>query len=335
MKRILVIQTASIGDVILVTPLVRALKERWPQASVNVLVKKGIEGVLAHNPHLNEVLTWDKAKKWKDFARLVGTVRANNYTAVYCVQRHFSMGLLTVLSRAPLTVGFESSPWARAFSKTAPHEFRENWHEVDRNFRLLKDKPVTLAEHRRPQLFPSADDYRVVAPLQTKPYVCIAPKSLWATKELPKEKWVHLIHTLRGKKIYLLGGAADRDACEDVIRSAQESRAFSSDDAPEVESLAGQLSLLQSAALMAKADMNYVNDSTPMHLASAMNAPVTAFFCSTIPDFGFTPLSDRSFVVQSGEALSCRPCGIHGRPKCPEGHFKCGTTIESEGWAIQ
>jgi heptosyltransferase-2 len=78
---------------------------------------------------------------------------------------------------------------------------------------------------------------------------------------------------------------------------------------------------------MKYAEMNYVNDSAPMHLASAVNAPVTAYFCSTIPEFGFGPLSENSTVVQTTEKLPCRPCGLHGKRKCPEGHFKCADVL--------
>ena len=81
---------------------------------------------------------------------------------------------------------------------------------------------------------------------------------------------------------------------------------------------------------MTNATMNYVNDSAPMHMASAMNAPTTAIFCSTIPDFGFGPLSDQARIVETDENLECRPCGLHGFKKCPEGHFKCANTIDTE-----
>lgn len=74
--------------------------------------------------------------------------------------------------------------------------------------------------------------------------------------------------------------------------------------------------------------MNYVNDSAPMHLCSAVNAPVTAIYCSTIPEFGFGPLSDNSHILQTKEKLSCRPCGLHGFKSCPEKHFKCAWGIE-------
>ena len=74
--------------------------------------------------------------------------------------------------------------------------------------------------------------------------------------------------------------------------------------------------------------MNYVNDSAPLHIASAMNAPVTAYFCSTLPSFGFGPLSDNANVIQTKQTLECRPCGLHGKRKCPQQHFNCGHQIE-------
>ena len=86
--------------------------------------------------------------------------------------------------------------------------------------------------------------------------------------------------------------------------------------------------LLQSAALMQGAIMNYVNDSAPLHLCSAMNAPTTAIFCSTTPAFGFGPLADNGRVVESREILTCKPCSLHGRPACPLTHFRCAYDIE-------
>ena len=92
----------------------------------------------------------------------------------------------------------------------------------------------------------------------------------------------------------------------------------------------GNFNFLSSAALMQGAVMNYVNDSAPLHFASATNAPVTAIFCSTVPSFGFFPLSDQSFVVETTEKLECKPCGLHGWKECPLGHFKCAITIENQ-----
>ena len=87
---------------------------------------------------------------------------------------------------------------------------------------------------------------------------------------------------------------------------------------------------MESAALMKDAVMNFVNDSAPMHLASAVNAPLCTIYCSTVPGFGFGPLSDISEVIEVDEELNCRPCGLHGHRSCPEGHFKCALEISNE-----
>jgi heptosyltransferase-2 len=81
---------------------------------------------------------------------------------------------------------------------------------------------------------------------------------------------------------------------------------------------------------MKDAAMNFVNDSAPQHFASAMNAPVTSIFCSTVPAFGFGPLSDDSVVIETDVPLDCKPCGLHGFRACPKDHFKCALTIKKE-----
>ena len=117
--------------------------------------------------------------------------------------------------------------------------------------------------------------------------------------------------------VYLLGGPADQELCRSIVSETGRGK-----------DLSGQLSFLQSAALMKGAAMNYVNDSAPMHFASAVNAPVTAVYCSTIPGFGFGPLSDVKFMVEIKEPLDCRPCGLHGYKACPRGHFNCARHIQ-------
>jgi heptosyltransferase-2 len=121
--------------------------------------------------------------------------------------------------------------------------------------------------------------------------------------------------------VYLCGGASDNPICENILNSSNNL---------SVENLCGKLSFLQSAALMKDAVMNYTNDSAPMHFASAMNAPVASVFCSTIPAFGFGPLSDQQFIIEIKEPLDCRPCGLHGYKACPKGHFNCAYKINDE-----
>ncbi len=151
-------------------------------------------------------------------------------------------------------------------------------------------------------------------------YICIAPASIWFTKQFPEEKWIEFLNRIDlNLTVLLLGSKNDFELCERIRENCKHDKA---------NNLAGELSLLETAALMKGAEMNYVNDSAPQHLASAVNAPVTAIFCSTVPEFGFGPLSGDSAIVQTDKKLDCRPCGLHGFRKCPEGHFDCANTID-------
>lgn len=318
--KILVIQTAFLGDVVLATALVETLREHLPDAQLDFLLRKGNESLLTGHPHLRRVLVWDKKNgKYPDLRRLLREVRRERYDWVLNLQRFATMGLFTALSGAGQTVGFDQNPLSRLFAHQVPHRFAPDLHEVDRNAELLR--PLGLGvPPARPRLYPSAADYAKVQPFQNLPYVCIAPTSVWATKQFPEAQWVDLIRSIPpGYAVFLLGSPADGTLCERLRTAANRPLTFT---------LAGQLSLLESAALMEKAILNYVNDSAPMHLASAMNAPTVAVYCSTVPQFGFGPRADFARIIETPEPLDCRPCGLHGKKTCPLGHFRCARTIQ-------
>ena len=318
MKKILIIQTASIGDVILATALVETLHRTYSSDLLDLLVKKGNESLFIGHPFLHEVIIWDKKSgKYANFMLILGKIRTTKYDIVVNIQRFLSTGLLTALSGAGETRGFSKNPVSFFFSKRVAHPIGSGIHEVIRNQALIgelafQDKPM-------PRLYHSASDESAVDVLVKGKYYTLSPASLWYTKQYPVEKWVALIRKIpQDVKVYLLGAPNDQQLCDDIISKAGHGNAFS---------LAGRLSFLQSAALMKKAWMNFTNDSAPMHLASAVNAPVTAIYCSTIPEFGFGPLADNSAVVETEEKLVCRPCGLHGFNACPEKHFRCALEI--------
>jgi heptosyltransferase-2 len=315
---ILIIQTAFIGDVVLATALLEQLHRCHPDAQIDFLVRRGNEGLLSGHPFLRRVLVWDKKKsKYVHLLRLARQIRHARYDWVINCQRFAASGLLTVLSGAK-TSGFDKNPFSLFFTRRVSHRFgtaAQPVHEIERNIGLIAH--LTDGRFERPRLYPAAADYARADTLsEGKAYMCMAPVSVWFTKQLPEHKWVTLIQQQPANYlIFLLGGPGDHPVCERIAIAAAH---------PGVRIMTGQLSFLASAALMSGARMNYVNDSAPLHFASAMNAPVTAFFCSTLPAFGFTPVSDEAKVVETHHVLSCRPCGLHGRPACPQGHFRCG-----------
>lgn len=319
MNRFLVIQTAFIGDVILATPVISELKRLYPNAQVDVLVRKGNESLLDNNPFISEVFTFNKKDgKLNSMRELIRTFKAKKYDEIINLQRFASSGMITVFSGAKQTIGFDKNPLSWLYSKKIKHVIGNGTHEVERNLLCIKHHGASTKV--RPDIFPPESDVDLVKQYQSSPYFCLTPASVWFTKQLPENKWVELGRQLALKgKVYLLGGPGDKVLCERILKQIASEKC---------ENLAGKLSFLQSAALLKKAEMNYVNDSGPLHFCSAVNAPVTAFFCSTIPDFGFGPLSDNSRIAETQEKLDCRPCGLHGYKACPKGHFKCGNGID-------
>jgi heptosyltransferase-2 len=259
--------------------------------------KKDNEKILNGHPFLKRVLLFDKKNKFKSLRLLLTDIRKNKYDIVVNAHRHFSSGLMTALSGAKVKIGFKSNPLSFFFSKKIPYN-REQ-HEVERNQKLiayLSDDKAVL-----PKLHPSESDWEFVSENYEGAYFTISPASIWPTKTLPLIRWVVLIDALpANKKVYLMGSASDAETCERLKVMCKNQ---------SVVILAGKLSFLKDAALMARAEMNYVLDSGPLHICSAMNAPVTAVFCSTSTKYGFGPLSEHSIIIETKEKLSCPRCG--------------------------
>lgn len=317
-KNILIIQTAFIGDAILASSLVEKLHTHFPEASLTILVRKGNEGIYTDHPFLKEVLVWNKKEnKLKNLFGLLSRIRKNKYDLLVNCHRYASSGFLAAFSGARHVAGFKQNPFSFLFNYTVHHRIGDGTHEVERYNQLVED--FTDKTLSKPKLYPSDSDRNTIKHYQIQDYVCMAPASVWFTKQLPKEKWIELCSKINPElNIFLLGAPGDRSLCEEIKQNSHHKN---------IKVLCGELSLLQSCALMEKAQMNYVNDSAPLHLASSVNAPVTAFFCSTVPEFGFGPLSDKKTIIQV-EGLNCKPCGLHGYKQCPLGHFKCGHLMQ-------
>ncbi|NPA37291.1 MAG: glycosyltransferase family 9 protein [Chlorobi bacterium] len=321
-KKILIIQTAFIGDVILATPVVEKLKIFFPEAEVDFLVRKGNETLFKNNPNINRVLILDKSqKKYIHLAAVIKEIRKREYDLVVNLQRYATTGTITVLSGAKMTVGFSENPMSFLFTRKIAHGMstkKKTKHEVERNLELIEE--FTDDSMVRPKLYITEEDAKKIqAP---EKYYCIAPNSVLKTKEYPQEKWVELIKELTSDAaVYILGAPGEMEKSRKLFEKVKNYN---------VQNLTGKLSFLESAALMKGAKMNFTNDSAPLHLASAVNAPVRALFLSTSPILGFTPLSENSMVIETKRELSCKPCGMTGKKECPEGHFMCSDISAKE-----
>ena len=327
MYKFLVIQTAFTGDVVLATAIVEKLHQHYPDSQIDFLLRRGNEGLLQNHPYITNLLIWDKKKhKKRNLLKMAMRVRKEHYTHIINPHRFPTSGYIMFFSGAGYTAGFDKNPFAFSFTKSAPHHIakpyaKEYIMEVERYQLLIED--ITDKNAALPKLYPTAEDYAKVKQYEDSPFICIAPSSVWFTKRYPAFRWAELIYSLPSiYTIYLLGGPDDNELAAQIQGLAVRKEL--------VENLCGKLTYLQSAALIQSAEMNYANDSAPLHFAVAMDAPVTGVFCSTIASFGFGPMHDKGKIVEINYELYCKPCGLHGRKKCPEGHFKCAKDIKNE-----
>jgi heptosyltransferase-2 len=326
---ILIIQTAFIGDTILASHFARAVKDQYPNAKIHFFLRKGNESVIQGLSTIEKVWVWDKqGGKTKNLIKLILELREIRFDMVFNLHRHFNSGLVSALMKSPFKAGFQQNPlsffYTHKVNHLIPHKSLSGvWHEVQRNLQLLQKALPTLvigdnSKIYKPELPLIEKHFTKVAPYISQDYFVIAPASVWFTKAWSEHKYRELTLELGKKgKVFFIGAPSDKELCDRIREGIS-----------NTENLCGPLNLLDSAALMKNAKRVFVNDSAPLHLASCVNAKTTAIFCSTVQEFGYTPLADDSVVVDMGNSLSCRPCGLHGYKACPLDHFKCAEEIE-------
>jgi heptosyltransferase-2 len=177
----------------------------------------------------------------------------------------------------------------------------------------------------RPRVYPSDGDRGTVDALLRRngatddPFVALAPGSAWGTKRWPY--YVELATLLtEDSRVAIIGSNADAETARRIVDAVPPGAAIDT---------VGQLSLLESAELIGRAQAIVTNDSAPQHLASAMGTPTLTIYGPTVPEFGFGPLAERH-AVAGHEGLQCRPCHRHGPQRCPLGHWRCMRELTTE-----
>lgn len=306
------------GDAVLTTALIEELKVHYPQAQLDYLIYEDHSSLFAGNPKIRRLICIpSRDMTFRKIWKLIQKIRSEKYQMVLTTNNNRFTGLLTALSGAKNKIGFTENPLSGFFTKKVSRE--KGIHEVERKLKLIDRKGGS--GDGMPRLYPNQSDFQEVSQYQHSPYITLAPASDWYTKQLPMENWLSFLDSIDYPMTVLLIGAARNFALCAEIEAACSNQWIT------FVNLCGSVSLLQSAALMKGAKMNYCNDSGPMHIASAMDAPVRAVFCSTVEEQGFGPLSRDAKIIQTSEKLDCRPCNAKANEFCPLGHFKCATSI--------
>ena len=324
-QNILIVQTAFIGDVILITPLIRATAELYPQAKIDVMVVSEAVILLKNNPYVKEIIIDEKRKNIiLSTLQLIKRIKSKHYDLAISPHSSFRTHLILYLSKIPERIGFNRGSAKWMLTKRIEHPVGP--HKIVKNLGLLKllsDREFDL----QTELFPSEKDKQkaeeLLKPLSGKTLIAIASGSIWKTKCWELNSYISLCRKLldSGYGIVLIGGESDKFLCEEIENAIPEDNA-------NLINLAGVTNLLESAAVIKNCSLMICNDSGAMHIANAMQTRVFAFFGPTVQRFGYYPYrqGDRVFEVD----LECRPCGSHGSKKCPQKHHNCMQKIEVE-----
>jgi lipopolysaccharide heptosyltransferase II len=323
-KKILIIRLSSMGDIILTTPLLRAVKARYPNAQIDFAVKKEFSSLIQNNPHIHQLIQVDTTR----INESVKVIQKNGYDWILNVQKS---------NRARQLLQGSGNARVTTYNKQRLNRFlliRLKWNRyqsikpvIERYFEAASGLNIHYDQQGTEVFYTDAEETKVAQILLQhgigahEPFITLCPGAKHNNKRWDAEGFLSLATQLNQNqktRIVLLGGPDDQEVCNYI----QSKINFN------LVNLAGQLSLLESAALLKKSVVAVTNDSGLMHLAQSQKIPVIAIFGPTVKEFGFYPLPYKSTVVET--QLSCRPCTKMGADTCPKGHHRCMKDISAD-----
>jgi heptosyltransferase-2 len=320
---IVVPQTSFLGDVVLTTPLLTALRARLRPRRLAVMVRPEARALVEGHPDVDAVLVDDKHGADRGVRGALGVARRlrnERFDLAVVPHRSLRTALVAAAARIPRRVGFDSSRGAWLFHERVHRD--PTRHDVERNLALMASfggwpEPPRLHVPVRPE---AAERARAIVPRGGGPLVVMAPGSVWPTKRWTAAGYAVVARRLAadGARVLVIGGTGDAAVAAHVVELA----------GGAVTSVAGRTDLATSVALIDGAAVLVANDSAPMHVACARDVPVVAVFCATTPALGYGPWGARARVVDVD--LACRPCARHGGRSCPRRTEDCMRLVEPE-----
>jgi len=313
--RILCVRFSSIGDVLLTTPLVRALHRRHPEAELYFVTKRALAPLVVENPHLTNVLALGPEERITDFAHRLRALGPTHGLDLHGSLRSTALRWL-VPSR---WAGYSKRKLARTtLISTKINLYGKHVPVAERYFEAANAAGLDVQPDGGPPEFflaPAARAHMThwlpAVGLDRKPFAALAPGATHATKRWPTAHWRALADRLQqlGLGIVAVGGPQDR-ALADALGAA-------------VVNAAGELTLQETGACLARASVAVSGDTGVMHMATGVGTRVVALFGPTVEPFGFYPYTRGGLSVVLERDLGCRPCSAMGTARCPLGHHRC------------
>jgi heptosyltransferase II len=309
-----VIHTAFIGDLVLLTPLLDRLRKRFPEEPLHLVTTPVSANLFEMDRRLDSVITFDKRGEdagLSGFLKILRQIRSLKPRRLLLPHRYLRSSLLGVLAGADEIYGFKEAPLSVFFKHTISYPGR--MHETRRMFSLLEEPP---SEPLLPELvLGTVDLMRFDLPER---YLVLAPGSVWHSKRWQgyDQLGQSILKQYPDLSLVLVGVEGEGDMLT-MLR-----------DDSRVTDLTGATDLRETAAVVMNARALVCNDSAALHLGQAVGTPLVAVFGSTVLEFGFGPQGRDDRVVS--HSLDCRPCALHGVNECKRDDFACLTAISAE-----
>ena len=303
--KILVIRFSSIGDIVLTTPVIRALKQQLPGARVHFLTKLRFEPVLKSNPYIDKLWLYDQ-----NFNEIIPRLKAERFDYIVDLHKNFRSTYVRLLLGRP-SGSFNKLNVRKWLIVNFKWNFLPGIHIVDRYFRAVQKLEVNNDGSGLDYFITPADEVTPVF----QDYIAVVIGGKHHTKILPASKIAEVISRLN-KPVILLGGKEDSARGEEILGLVSK---------PAV-SFCGVCSLNQAASLVRQSSAVLTNDTGLMHVAAAFRKKMVSVWGNTIPAFGmypYLPSDNGNSYLAEIKGLSCRPCSKIGFRECPRQHFRC------------
>jgi len=296
----------------LTTPLLRSLKKKYPNISIDFLIREEFRDTVDFSPNLDQIIT---LKKDYNLAYTIQSLKEKDYDLIIDLQNNFRTKKFVQKLKLP----------TYRFVKPNIKKFILVHFKIN----LLKDqKPIPK---RYADVIPGfnldSDGLDLFYPEEIKSgldsksnFVGLIPGAFHFTKRWLLDYYGELGNKLirEGFKVVIFGGESDREICAELHSAIAHSVDLSNDN-----------NLFQTAEDMKQCKVVVCNDSGLMHTAAAVKVPVISIFGSTVKEFGFAPYGVRNLVLENN-SLSCRPCSHIGKAACPKKHFECMKAINPD-----
>ncbi len=316
--KLLIIKLSSLGDVILATPALRAIREKFPHHKISFMVGEESKDILLRCPYIDELLVVDlknKDKGLRGLLNLARVLRKKNFDLVIDLQNNRASHLLSFLSLSIARYGYDNKKFAFLIN----HRIKGDKSAIDpvtHQFRVLKMLGIDLRDNRL-ELWPSKDDEEYVDNLLSGEWLSADQKIIgininaskrWLTKCWPKGHIVKLCDELGLRNIRVVVTGTELDAAEAAALSAKVKNT-------KIINACAKTTVNQLSCLIKRCSLYISADSSPLHIAAAVNVPVIAFFGPTDPARHMPPAKKYTIIRRD---LPCSPCY---KPKCR--HKKC------------